>query len=265
VNNPAGLVPDTPDDPLAAPIERASLRAWPAVQEHMLDGWLLRFSEGYTRRANCATAYISNPSALGPQITACETLFREHALPCIFRLASPWPQPALDHELARRGYVVSDLTRVLALRLPGGEADFQSHSVSFMGDLTQWLHVYYGVSQASPANRTAHERILDQVGGRLVLARVSSGESPAACGLGVVDEEFVGLFDIVVRTDVRRQGFGFAVLSALLREARMRGARRAYLQVTDANAAARRLYGQFGFREVYHYWYRQRPAGCTPP
>lgn len=54
------LVPELPALPLAAPVERAGLASWsaswPAASEQVLDGLLLRFSEGYTRRANCANA-----------------------------------------------------------------------------------------------------------------------------------------------------------------------------------------------------------------
>jgi ribosomal protein S18 acetylase RimI-like enzyme len=263
VNNLAGVVPGTPEIPLAAPIEQASQAAWPAVQECVLDGWLLRFSEGYTRRANCVTAYMSDPPALASQITACETLFREHALPCIFRLASPWPQAALDDELDRRGYALQDLTRVLGLELSGSDAACISHSVSYLDGVSHWLDFYYGVSQALPANRAAHERILTAVAGRRVLALAGPADNPAACGLGVVDGVLVGLFDIVVRADMRRRRYGAALVTGLLTEGRRQGARWAYLQVTDANTAARRLYERMGFREVYHYWYRQRPIDAA--
>ncbi len=39
-------------------------------------------------------------------------------------------------------------------------------------------------------------------------------------------------------------------------EVRRRGAGRAYLQVTAANAAAVALYAHFGFATAYDYWYR---------
>jgi len=41
---------------------------------------------------------------------------------------------------------------------------------------------------------------------------------------------------------------------------RASGARVAYLQVTEANVAARSLYYGLGFQELYHYWYRQKPT-----
>jgi len=34
---------------LSKRIEEASLNAWPALQHLLFDGWILRFSKGYTR------------------------------------------------------------------------------------------------------------------------------------------------------------------------------------------------------------------------
>ncbi len=106
------LVPEVPGLALAASVERAMLRAWPAAEERVLDGCLLRFSEGYTRRANCATAYSAGVMPVSALIAACEDMYREQALPAIFRLVSPWPGPALEIELARRGYDLMDVTHV---------------------------------------------------------------------------------------------------------------------------------------------------------
>ena len=48
------------------------------------------------------------------------------------------------------------------------------------------------------------------------------------------------------------------MVAALLAAARDHGASRAYLQVGEDNAPARRLYRRFGFETRYAYWYRSR-------
>jgi len=106
------LVPELPELHLAAPVERAGLASWPAASEQFLDGLLLRFSEGYTRRANCASAYTAGAMALADRIATCEAFFVAHALPPVFRLIGAWPQPDLAAALADQGYARADLTHV---------------------------------------------------------------------------------------------------------------------------------------------------------
>jgi GNAT superfamily N-acetyltransferase len=254
------LVTEPPGLALAASVERAMLRAWPAAQERALDGCLLRFSEGYTRRANCATAYASGTRSASELVAACEDLYRAHDLPAIFRLTSPWPQNTLDEELARQGYATMDVTHVLALCLAERVGSPSSATVWQPVSLEDWVDTYQSITSARAAQRAAHLRILHASAGQIVLACTGAPENPTGCALGIVEADTVGLYDIAVRSDVRRQGVASALVGALLNAGKSTGAIWAYLQVTEANVAARRLYERFGFEELYRYWYRQRPA-----
>lgn len=80
------------------------------------------------------------------------------------------------------------------------------------------------------------------------------------CGLGVLQDGFVGIFDLVIARDHRRQGYGDRLMQALLGWGKTNGAHTAYLQVMLDNAPALRLYDRLGFREQYQYWYRVKPG-----
>jgi ribosomal protein S18 acetylase RimI-like enzyme len=82
------------------------------------------------------------------------------------------------------------------------------------------------------------------------------GGQVVACGMGVVQEGFVGLFDIVTAAGFRKRGFGRQIVLDLLAWGKRRGAHTAYLQAMLDNGPALRLYSKAGFREVYRYWYR---------
>jgi [ribosomal protein S18]-alanine N-acetyltransferase len=77
--------------------------------------------------------------------------------------------------------------------------------------------------------------LIDAAGG-MVLARVA-GEEAEVLTLAVVPTS-------------RRRGLGGALLDAALREARDRGARAVFLEVSEANQAARGLYAAAGFVEA---------------
>jgi hypothetical protein len=69
-------------------IEEASLNNWPALRQMLFDGWVMRFSNGYTRRANSITPLYPSLLPAQEKIVACENLYREKQLPTIFRFLS---------------------------------------------------------------------------------------------------------------------------------------------------------------------------------
>ena len=93
-------------------VEAASLRAWPALEEEELHGWTLRYSEGFTGRANSVQALGSGTLSLADRVVACERWYAERGRPCLFRL-SRLSEPDLDGFLEARGYERRDPTLVL--------------------------------------------------------------------------------------------------------------------------------------------------------
>ena len=77
-----------------------------------------------------------------------------------------------------------------------------------------------------------------------------------ARGLGVFEEDTLGLYDIHVNREHRRKGAGTAICRALMEEGFRNGAKSAHLQVLSSNLEALSLYRSLGFQEIYLYWYR---------
>lgn len=234
-------------------IEEAALNAWPAERQQLLDGWLLRSSGGYTKRANSVTPLYPPASDPAGKIAACERFYASQGLPCIFRLPS-FAQAGLDDLLARRGYRELDRTLVLARELDPASTPPPAHAEATLDD---WLEAYSALSESSPAQRAGHRAILQRIAARPAYLLLLADGDALACGLGVLEGDYFGLFDIVVAAERRGRGLGRQMVGALLGWAAERGARRAYLQVVAGNAPARRLYDRLGFSEQYQYWYRQ--------
>ena len=112
----------------------------------------------------------------------------------------------------------------------------------------------------SPGQLPGWRAIIDRIdlpAGYAVL--VGDDDAPIAAGLGVVADEWLGLFEIVVAESWRRRGIGRAVTEALLGWGGAEGATRAFLQVVADNRPAIALYQQLGFQRGYTYWYRRAP------
>jgi ribosomal-protein-alanine N-acetyltransferase len=86
--------------------------------------------------------------------------------------------------------------------------------------------------------------------GHYYLVATVDGEPVGYAGLAVNPPNEAWVQNIAVRRDVQRQGIGRALLSALLAEAGRRGAKQTLLEVAVDNAAAQRLYADYGFEAV---------------
>lgn len=231
------------------------MNAWPALQQILLDGWILRFSNGYTKRANSVNPFFISSVDVHKKIKTCEGFYEEKGLPPIFRITPFSTPPDLDHVLASRHYGKSDLTLVLYLdleRWKPSPASGQLREESLDG----WMSVFCQLSGYSPDEQQTHRRILQAIPARRYLASFVVSGQAVSCGMGVLEGDFLGLFDIVTASQHRNQGYGTALVSSVLRWAQERGARHAYLQVTSHNVPAQQLYAKLGFQEAYRYWYR---------
>jgi N-acetylglutamate synthase len=237
-------------------IEEAAMKAWPALEEILLDGWLLRFSRGYTKRANSVNPLYPSALPLEDHVRRCEELYRARQQPCIFRLNSITAPGQLDQVLADRGYRVVDPSLVLKLDLESANS-LQPLSRDLGEEtLDAWLDLYCRFHRLERDQQHMHERILQRIPGMRLLASFSERTEVVAIGLGVLGQECFGLFDLVTAPARRKLGHGAALVTSMLNWAREREAGYAYLQVVETNISARRLYEKLGFRELYRYWYR---------
>lgn len=122
--------------------------------------------------------------------------------------------------------------------------------------LADWLALFCRLHGVALERHALHRRILQSIPSPCLFAAASAGDEVGACGLGVLDGECFGLFDLVTAPKLRRRGLGLRLVSGMLDWARSRGASSAYLQVVEGDRPARHLYRKLGFEELYHYWYR---------
>ncbi len=238
--------------------EELSLNALPSFETIYYDGWLLRFAGGYPRRANSIQLLYPSLLPLDEKIAYCEAQYRSRGFKTVFKLTDHAPA-GLAAALVARGYVEDAATTIQTLDLAAFtpqqqtslEAIIEPHiSESWFADCVRL--------NAMPDDRAAAlETIFARIPVETAFVRLRRDGETVALGLGVLDQGWVGLFDIVTDESARQQGIGSALIEHLLHWGKDQGANGAYLQVMVDNAPAFNLYAKLGFTAVYHYWYFQ--------
>jgi ribosomal protein S18 acetylase RimI-like enzyme len=174
---------------------------------------------------------------------------------------TPYSQPAaLDAALKRAGYVACDESRVMMVELAAVDVVAAAPRATAVVNALAFSEIV-GTLRNAPAAQTAAER--QRITNCLLPARflvLYDDKEPIACGCVVIDGEWAGVFNMVTAPGQRGRGHATALVAELLQAAIVAGARIAYLQVDAANLPARHVYGKFGFRDRYAYWYRAAPA-----
>src|ERR1700736_6555499 len=106
---------------LAWKAEQACLNAWPALHNVVYDDWIIRFSEGLTRRANSVNPLRATARATGASIQLFENLFRAQQLPLIFRVPTLL-DPSVDASLERLGFTAEGESCVIYADINSVEA-----------------------------------------------------------------------------------------------------------------------------------------------
>ena len=254
-----------PDHGLIRRMEEVAMNAWPALQTVLYDGWVLRFTGGYTRRANSINPLYSPAGNAAENIRACEELYRDRGLAPTFKMTSQRTPANLDMLLAERGYREQARTSLQFLELSGRPGAISAEVILSEQATEAWLSGYWRMSSTPAGHHEINRQMLGCIVPSRRFAAISVDGQVVACGLGVLQDGMIGLFDIVTDPSQRRQGHAGRLIETLLEWGKGQGAQRSYLQVSLDNTAALALYAKLGYHEAYQYWYRIKPLKDQTP
>jgi len=235
--------------------EELSLNAHPSLQTQLYDGWILRFANGYTNRANSINPLYPSAIDLQTKITECEKRYFAQGLPAIYKLTDE-SDPNIEMALAERGYAMATPTHVMEMDLRGKNFLFGDCVVTSYAD-AEWLDSYFKFSRYTDGKKMGTaKQILDNVKNTMICGRIVKDGKSVACGSAVIERGYMALLNIVVDEPQRGRGYGKKICESLLSAAKRIGAHTAYLQVVQENHTAVNLYKKLGYEKIYSYWYR---------
>lgn len=241
-----------------AELVRVAARAWQPEQTEPLGGWRLRWTDGFSRRANSALPLGDPGMPLDTALARVRAWYEERGLPAYVQTETETEdeEPRLTEALTRLGWRPEQDTEVWTGALaPLGDLDVDTAAVRTGRTCDDaWLSRYHRTGGAAEPHMV---RLLHR-GPSVWFATVPAAEGdapPTAVGRCVVDGRWAGFMAVEVDPAQRRRGLARAVMAALARRALDEGASAAWLQVEDGNTAARALYTALGFTRHHAYRY----------
>lgn len=236
-------------------IELMMMRSWPALEEKTYDGWIMRFSEGYTKRANSINPMYESYFDLEEKYEYCRKLYEEKKLSMIFKIMESDNFKDVDNFLENKGLQKRELVIIKEIDIEEINYNIEKINISWGFD-KKWFDFFSLENKLSSKEEKILKKILDKnTDNNIYFSKEIKGEI-VACGMAVVEEVRIGIFNIFVKESKRKKGYATEIIKAILVEARKINIRKGYLQVINNNEHAIKLYKKMGFEEKYRTWYR---------
>lgn len=237
-------------------LEEISANAHVALNTMQYDGWLMRFANGITNRANSISVIYPSTRSFDVKVPYCEEIYQKANLPCVFKLTEE--DEELNEYLEARGYKVVTPTDVMILDLR--DKAFRKEACVFSKEpVEEWLQAYFAFEGYTDITiRETFRQIFSKVLVDTIYCSLMKDGEVAACASAAIEHGYMLLQNVVVSPQYRGQGLGQAVCESLIAQAKENGAHHTYLQVVKSNTAACNLYLKLGYERVYTYWYMKK-------
>ena len=254
-----------------------------ALNVMQYDGWLLRFSNGYTSRANSVSMLYPSTRPVEEKIAYCEKCYAKLGLPTIFKVTD------LDQELsdllAGRGYEIVTPSDVMEVVAWDAEDETSCHEnarqakhenachenagtenggrgevhCEFSYEPSAWLPHYFAFENITDeTKKNTFQKMLSRVVIDASYGILYYENEPVACASIAVEHGYALLHNVIVTSAMRGKGLGERLCRAMIAKAKEMGADHVFLQVVQSNQVAMNLYKKLGFQKDYAYWYMKK-------
>ena len=236
--------------------EEISSNAHVALNTMQYDGWLIRFANGYTNRANSISVIYPSTISFDVKVPYCEEIYKKANLPCVFKLTED--DNELNKYLEAHGYEVVTPTDVMILDLK--DKAFQKGACVFSKEPTEeWLRAFFAFEGFTDiAKQETFCQMFSKVLVDTIYCSVIKEGEVMACASAAMEHGYMLLQNVVVSPEYRGRGYGQVVCESLIAQAKENGAHHTYLQVVRKNAAAVNMYLKLGYERAYTYWYMKK-------
>lgn len=240
--------------------EWGCLNAWPALTSAVHDGWVLRFANGLTRRANSANPLHGDARLSGGTLQYFENLFRAVDLPLIIRVPTLLDS-SVDAALQRFGFAAEGESLVLYSDLADLPADWDASVEVLSAPDAAWRDEITRLQGRTDAQRATYEDIIYSIVLPTGFASLKVEGEVVALAYGAIDGDLLCCESVVTAEHHRGRGYARRLMAGLFGWARRHHAKAMCLQVEAHNTAGLALYRSLGVStELHRYHYRRQRA-----
>ena len=242
-------------------LQELSNNAWPARKTTLLNGWLIRVSEGITNRANSVLPLCYYGTDVAKDILEVENIYLRNRLPIIFQIPDYCEPVNLSDKLIENGYFSRNETIVMDSRV----SDMISHekNIDFVYKIDEdislrWFEFLKINNNMSLERFEGIRKIMDRISSKKISCSLEKKGTVICQMLGVIERRHLGLYNMITHPNFRRKGLAQSLLTELIFWAKQNEISKMYLQVEKENHSAIKLYTKAGFKEIYRYKYLEK-------
>ena len=239
------------------------LNSWPAKHYYFLNGWILRFTDGITSRANSVfpIRYYGTHETLDYDINIVENAYKAHNLSAVFTMHELFEPENLKDKLLARGYETYDHTSALGIEIDEIKNSKINNNFEYRLFDSRVKEISDFLIKFSKFNEE-EQTIIQEINQRIVIPKkcymiTKLKKKIIGTLLAVlVPQGFLYVGDVFVHPDFRRQGIATSMLIKLRDNwAISNGVKTIWLQVEKVNTKALDLYHKLGMSKLYDYYY----------
>lgn len=238
--------------------DELTINAFPAIKTELYDGWILRYSDGFTYRANCIIPLYESLINWDMKRMECEKRYQAKGLPAVFKISSDmskeWEELLYHHDYKK-------VKTVDLMSMSLSDKNFLKHeSVSAEAGINDdWLVRFQKLCKINNSHfKEIQKSILSHINSLVYTVQVVQDGNTIGSGYAVLESDKMGLYGIHTEERYRRMGIGYLITNALLAKGKEHGMKEAYLQVFSGNEGAIHLYHKLGFDKQYSYSFYEK-------
>jgi ribosomal protein S18 acetylase RimI-like enzyme len=243
------------------------MNSWPALHYYFLNGWILRFTNGVTSRANSVIPlnYTGNLDTLDQDIEFVHKAYSTYNLPAIFTIPEYSEPINLEIKLYEHGYQQSGCV-TYSMITPVQQLKNEEINKKFTYlILTERVNKYSNFLANFSHRNLEAQKVLDALSNRITIPQkrfiiAEYGNKVVGALTGILEPHgFLYIVDVLVHPDFRRLKIATSMFFSIINQWSLpNGIKTVWLQVETENLGAMNLYSKLGFKKAYSYYYLEK-------